>query len=47
MDWESACRVAQYLDVMERQLDEVVAFAKRRRQFGKALGRPAEQEVPR
>jgi L-prolyl-PCP dehydrogenase len=39
MDWERACLFAQHLGVMERQLDEVVAFAKRRRQFGKALGR--------
>jgi L-prolyl-PCP dehydrogenase len=39
MDWERACLFAQYLGVMDRQLDEVVAFAKRRRQFGKALGR--------
>jgi alkylation response protein AidB-like acyl-CoA dehydrogenase len=39
MEWERACLFAQYLGVMDRQLDEVVAFAKRRRQFGKALGR--------
>jgi L-prolyl-PCP dehydrogenase len=39
MDWERACLFAQYLGVMERQLGDVVAFAKRRRQFGKALGR--------
>jgi alkylation response protein AidB-like acyl-CoA dehydrogenase len=39
MDWERACLFAQYLGIMERQLDEVVAFAKERRQFGKALGR--------
>jgi alkylation response protein AidB-like acyl-CoA dehydrogenase len=39
MDWERACLFAQYLGVMDRQLDEVLAFAKRRRQFGKALGR--------
>ena len=39
MDWERACLFAQYLGVMDRQLEEVVAFAKRRRQFGKALGR--------
>ncbi len=39
MAWERACLFAQYLGVMERQLEEVVAFAKDRRQFGKALGR--------
>jgi L-prolyl-PCP dehydrogenase len=39
MAWERACLFAQYLGVMDRQLDEVVAFAKKRRQFGKALGR--------
>jgi L-prolyl-PCP dehydrogenase len=39
MDWERACLFAQYLGVMDRQLDEVIEFAKRRRQFGKALGR--------
>jgi alkylation response protein AidB-like acyl-CoA dehydrogenase len=39
MAWERACLFAQYLGVMDRQLDEVVAFAKERRQFGKALGR--------
>jgi alkylation response protein AidB-like acyl-CoA dehydrogenase len=39
MEWERACLFAQYLGVMARQLDEVVAFAKQRKQFGKALGR--------
>jgi alkylation response protein AidB-like acyl-CoA dehydrogenase len=39
MEWERACLFAQYLGVMDRQLEEVVAFAKQRRQFGKALGR--------
>jgi alkylation response protein AidB-like acyl-CoA dehydrogenase len=39
MDWERACLFAQYLGVMDRQLEEVVAFAKRRRQFGKPLAR--------
>jgi L-prolyl-PCP dehydrogenase len=39
MNWERACLFAQYLGVMERQLAEVVAFARRRRQFGKTLGR--------
>jgi L-prolyl-PCP dehydrogenase len=39
MSWERACLFAQYLGVMDRQLDAVVAFAKERRQFGKTLGR--------
>jgi alkylation response protein AidB-like acyl-CoA dehydrogenase len=39
MSWERACLFAQYLGVMDRQLEEVVAHAKVRRQFGKALGR--------
>ena len=39
MEWERACLFAQYLGVMDRQLDEVVAYAKERKQFGKALGR--------
>ncbi len=39
MEWERACLFAQYLGVMDRQLEEVVAFAKDRRQFGKAVGR--------
>jgi hypothetical protein len=39
MSWERACLSAQYLGVMDRHLDEVMAFAKERRQFGKALGR--------
>jgi alkylation response protein AidB-like acyl-CoA dehydrogenase len=39
MEWERACLFAQYLGVMDRQLEEVVAFVKRRRQFGKSIGR--------
>jgi alkylation response protein AidB-like acyl-CoA dehydrogenase len=39
MAWERTCLFATYLGVMDRQLEEVVAFAKRRRQFGKSLGR--------
>jgi L-prolyl-PCP dehydrogenase len=39
MAWERACLFAQYLGLMERQLEDVVTFAKDRRQFGKALGR--------
>jgi L-prolyl-PCP dehydrogenase len=39
MAWERACLFAQYVGVMDRQLDEVIAFVKERRQFGKPLGR--------
>jgi alkylation response protein AidB-like acyl-CoA dehydrogenase len=39
MEWERACLFAQYLGVMDRQLEQVVAFAKSRRQFGRPLGR--------
>jgi len=39
MDWERACLFAQYIGAMDRQLDDVVAFAKRRKQFGRSLGR--------
>ncbi len=39
MEWERACLFAQYLGVMARQLDDVVAFAKQRRQFGKPIAR--------
>jgi alkylation response protein AidB-like acyl-CoA dehydrogenase len=39
MDWERTCLFAQYLGVMDRQLDDVVSFARRRKQFGKPIGR--------
>lgn len=39
MAWERACLLAMYLGAMERQLDDVLAHIKTRRQFGKALGR--------
>lgn len=39
MAWERACLLAMYLGAMERQLDAALAHVKRRRQFGKALGR--------
>jgi alkylation response protein AidB-like acyl-CoA dehydrogenase len=39
MSWERACLFAQYLGVMDRQLEDVVAHAKARRQFGKPIGR--------
>lgn len=39
MLWERSCLFASYLGAMERQLEEAVTFAKRRRQFGKPIGR--------
>lgn len=39
MSWERACLFAAYLGAMERQLDECIAYAKERRQFGKRIGR--------
>jgi alkylation response protein AidB-like acyl-CoA dehydrogenase len=39
MEWERACLFAQYIGVMDRQLADVVAFAQRRRQNGRPLGR--------
>lgn len=39
MQWERSCLFAAYLGQMERQLELTIAFAKERRQFGKALGK--------
>ena len=39
MLWERSCLFALYLGVMERQLDDVLAYARQRRQFGKTIGR--------
>jgi alkylation response protein AidB-like acyl-CoA dehydrogenase len=39
MSWERACLSAQYLGVMDRQLDEVMAFAKERRRSGDSSAR--------
>ena len=38
MLWERACLFAAYLGMMDRQLEETIAFAKARRQFGKPIG---------
>ena len=38
MEWERGAILAMHLGRMQRQLDEVVAFARTRRQFGKAIG---------
>lgn len=39
MQWERACLFALYVGVMDRQLEHVVAYAKERRQFGRAIGK--------
>ncbi len=39
MEWERACIFAAHLGAMERLLDETVAYAKVRRQFGQAIGK--------
>jgi L-prolyl-PCP dehydrogenase len=39
MQWERACLFAAYVGQMERQLEQTIAYAKERRQFGKALGK--------
>jgi L-prolyl-PCP dehydrogenase len=39
MAWERACLFAAYVGSMERQLEETVAYAKERKQFGKAIGK--------
>lgn len=38
MAWERACLVAAYLGLMERQLAQCVDHARRRKQFGRAIG---------
>lgn len=37
MQWERACLFAAYVGQMERQLERTIAYARERRQFGKAL----------
>ncbi len=39
MHWERACLFGMYLGVMDRQLEQVVAYLKQRRQFGKPLSK--------
>jgi alkylation response protein AidB-like acyl-CoA dehydrogenase len=39
MKWERSCLFALYAGMMERQLDQCIAFARERRQFGKAIGK--------
>lgn len=39
MQWERSCLFAAYIGQMERQLEQSLAYAQKRRQFGKPLGR--------
>jgi alkylation response protein AidB-like acyl-CoA dehydrogenase len=38
MQWERACLFAGYVGMMERQLEQVIHYAQKRQQFGKAIG---------
>lgn len=39
MEWERACIFASHLGAMERLLEDTIAYAKERRQFGQPIGR--------
>jgi hypothetical protein len=39
MNWERACLFGAWVGVMDRQLEQCVAFAKERRQFGKPIAK--------
>jgi alkylation response protein AidB-like acyl-CoA dehydrogenase len=39
MRWERTCLFALYLGMMERQLEKTIAYARERRQFGKAISK--------
>jgi alkylation response protein AidB-like acyl-CoA dehydrogenase len=39
MEWERACIFAAHLGAMERLLDDTIAYAKERRQFGQPISR--------
>jgi alkylation response protein AidB-like acyl-CoA dehydrogenase len=39
MEWERGCILASCLGVMRRQLEECVAYARTRKQFGKSIGK--------
>jgi alkylation response protein AidB-like acyl-CoA dehydrogenase len=39
MEWERACIFAAHLGAMERLLEETIAYAKTRKQFGQPIGR--------
>ncbi len=39
MQWERSCLFAAYIGMMERQLEQCIAYASQRRQFGRAIGK--------
>lgn len=39
MQWERVCLFASYLGMMERQLEKTIAYAQKRRQSGKPIGK--------
>lgn len=39
MEWERACILGSHVGAMERQLEECVAYARTRKQFGKPIGK--------
>lgn len=39
IEWERSCILASVVGTMERQLEECIAFAKERKQFGQAIGK--------
>lgn len=39
LEWERSCMLASFLGAMERQVGAAVAHARRRRQFGQAIGK--------
>lgn len=39
MQWERACLFAGYIGLMERQIERTISYAKKRRQFGKPIGK--------
>ncbi len=42
MDWERTCIFAAHLGQMERQLEETIRYARKRRQFGKPIAKYAQ-----
>lgn len=42
MDWERTCIFAAHLGQMERQLDETIRYARKRRQFGRPIAKYAQ-----
>ena len=39
MEWERGCILANYLGLMRRQLENCIEYARRRKQFGKPIGK--------